>query len=51
MAINKFQRSKVKSKFTFDLSVNVTHIGVPSLFQNTVFLETTWQNELNSYFI
>ena len=42
MAINKFQRSRL----TFDLSAKVTHIGVPSRYQNIVFSETTWPIEL-----
>ena len=36
MVINKFQRSML----TFDLSVKVAHIGVPSIYQNTVFSQT-----------
>ena len=36
-AINKFQRSRL----TFDLSAKVTHIGGSSIYENTVFSETT----------
>ena len=36
MTINKFQRSRL----TFDLSANVTRIGVPSIYQNIFFSET-----------
>ena len=36
MAINKSQRSRL----TFDLSLEVTHIESPSIYQNTVFSET-----------
>ena len=37
MAINKFQRSRL----TFDLSAKVGHIGVPSIYKNIVFSEST----------
>ena len=37
MAINKFQRSR----FTFNVSAKVAHIGVPSTHQNIVSSETT----------
>ena len=37
MTLNKFQRSR----FTFNLSANVAHIGVPSTHQNIVSSETT----------
>ena len=40
MAINKFQR------LTFDLSVYVAHIGVPSIYQNIVFSQTIGSIEL-----
>ena len=42
MAINKFQRSR----FTFNLSAKVAHIGVPSTHQNIVSSETTRPFEL-----
>ena len=42
MAINKFQRSR----FTFNLSAKVAHIGVPLTHQNIVSSETTWPFEL-----
>ena len=42
MAINKFQRSRL----TFDLSAKVTHIGVPSIYQNIVFSQTIGPIEL-----
>ena len=34
VSINKFQRSRL----TFDLSAKVAHIGVPSTYQNILFL-------------
>ena len=40
IAINKFQRSRL----TFDLSVKVAHIGVPSI--KTVFSQTIRPHEL-----
>ena len=43
MAINKFQTSRL----TFDLSLEVTHIGFPSIYQNTVFSETIRPIKLN----
>ena len=42
MAINKFQRSR----FTFDLSAKVAHIGVRSTYLNIVFSETTRPMEI-----
>ena len=42
MAINKFQRSRL----TIDLSAFVTHNGVPSIYQNIVFLQTIGPIEL-----
>ena len=42
MAINKFQRSR----FTFNLSAKVAHIGVHSTHQNIVSSETTRPFEL-----
>ena len=42
MAINKFQRSRL----TFDLLAKAPHIGVPSLYLNTVFSETIGPIEL-----
>ena len=42
MAISKFQRSR----FTFNLSAKVAHIGVPSTHQNIVSSETTLPFEL-----
>ena len=41
VSINKFQRSRL----TFDLSAKVSHIEVPSTYQNIVFSETTWPIE------
>ena len=41
VSINKFQRSRL----TFDLSVRVAHIGVPSTYENIVFSEITWPIE------
>ena len=38
----QFQRSRL----TFDLSAEVTHIEGPSTYENTVFAETTWPIEL-----
>ena len=43
MAINKCQRSRV----TLDLSAKIAHIGVPSIYENIVFSETTRPIELN----
>ena len=37
MAINKLHRSRL----TFDLSAKAAHIGVPSIYQNIVFSETS----------
>ena len=42
MAINKFQRSRL----TFALSAKVTHIMVPSIYQNLVFSQTIGPIEL-----
>ena len=42
MAMNKFQRSR----FTFDLSAKVAHIGDSHQHIKTVFSETTWPIEL-----
>ena len=42
MAIYKFQGSWL----TFNFSVKVAHIGVPSTHQNIVSSETTWPFEL-----
>ena len=42
MAIGKLQRSRL----TFDLSAKVAHIGVPSIYKNIVFSETTEPIEL-----
>ena len=45
MAIGKFQRSRL----TFDFSAKVAHIGVPSIYLNIVFSETTQPIELKFY--
>ena len=37
MAIGKFQRSRL----TFDILLKVADIGVPSIYQNIVFSETS----------
>ena len=42
MAINKFQMPRL----SFDLSAQVTYTGVPSIYENIVFSETTWLVEL-----
>ena len=42
MAINKFQRSRL----TFALSAKVTHMVVPSIYQNIVFSQTVGPIEL-----
>ena len=42
MAINKFQRSSL----AIDHSAKVAHIGVPSTYQNIIFLEFTRPIEL-----
>ena len=42
MAINKLPRSSL----TFNFSVKVAHIGVPSTHQNIVSSEPTWPFEL-----
>ena len=42
MAINKVQRSRL----TFELSANVDHIGVQSIYISKVFLETARPIEL-----
>ena len=42
MAINRFQRSRL----TFDLPAKVTHIGVPSIYQNIVFSQNVGPIEL-----
>ena len=42
MAINKCQMSRM----TFDLSVKVSHIGVPKIYQNIVFSQTIGPIEL-----
>ena len=42
MAINKYQRSRL----TFDLSAEVAHIGVPSIYYNIVFSQTIGPIEL-----
>ena len=45
MTINKYQRSRL----TFDLSAKVAHIGVPSIYLNIIFSETTRPIEFKFY--
>ena len=47
MAINTFQRSRL----AFDLSTKVAHIGVPSIYFNIVFSETTGPIELKFHMV
>ena len=42
MAINKCEMSRM----TFDLSLNVSHIGDPKIYQNSVFSQTISPIEL-----
>ena len=43
MAVNYFHRSKLR--LNFDLLAKVTYVGVPLMYKNTVFSETTIQSE------